>query len=170
MRGTDPDAEGNFLLHWTEPEPGVSYELQEASEADFAAATVLYGGSAPRFAVIGKKPGSQFYRVRALIGLRLSAWSPAVEVHVGLVATTRGRGEPDDLLAIHRLMLRTAAGRGDLLAVLGLPRHYRFRDAVAHATALRDRAASRTRRRGRARSATTRCARCRTARSITPGC
>ena len=138
VRGSDPDAEGSFLLQWTEPEPGGRYELQEASDAGFSAAAALYNGSIPRFAVIGKRPGSQFYRVRAAIGLRQSAWSPAVEVCVGLSGYEARPWQPDDLLAIHRLMLRTAAGRGDLLAVLGLPRHYRFSDAVAHASALRD--------------------------------
>lgn len=137
VRGADPDAEGNFILQWTEPESGARYELQEASEAAFAVATLSYSGSDQRYAVIGKKPGSQFYRVRAQIGARLSPWSGAVEVYVGASGYTTRPWKPDDLLAIHRMMLRTAAGRGDMLAVLGLPRHYGFSDAVAHASALR---------------------------------
>jgi hypothetical protein len=138
VRGSDPDAEGSFLLQWTEPERGVRYELQEASEAAFGAAAPLYSGSIPRVAVLNKPPGSQFYRVRATFGSRVSEWSPAVEVCVGVSGYQAKEWKPADLLAIHRLMLRTAAGRGDLLAVLGLPRHYDFSDAVAHAGALRD--------------------------------
>ena len=138
MRGSDPDADGSFLLQWTGPDPGVQDQLQEASAAAFAAPTPLYIGSIPRFAVMDKRPGSQFYRVRAVIGSRVSAWSPAVEVGVGVNGYEARDWRPDDLLAIHRLMLRTAAGRGDLLAVLGLPRHHQFSDAVAHASALRD--------------------------------
>jgi hypothetical protein len=139
--GAEPDAQGSFTLQWTQPEAGVSYTLQEASDATFAAATLCYSGSAQRLSVIGKKPGSQFYRVRASIGARLSRYSAAVEIHVGRCDYETRPWQTAELLAIHRLMLRTAAGRGDMLAVLGLPQHYRFSDAVAHASALRDAAA-----------------------------
>ena len=138
VHGADPDAEGSFTLQWTQPEAGAAYELQEASDATFGAATPSYRGAVQRFTVIGKQPGSQFYRVRASLGVRQSSWSAAVEVHVGLRGYETRPWKPDDLLAIHRLMLRTAAGRGDMLAVLGLPRHYRFSAAVAHASALRE--------------------------------
>ncbi len=143
VRGADPDAEGSFTLQWTQPESvalpvTLYYELQEASDATFAAATLSYSGSAQRFSIIGKKAGTQFYRVRASLGARRSPWSQAVAVHVQASGYETRPWQPDDLLAIHRLMLRTAAGRGDLLAVLGLPRHYRCSDAVAHASALRD--------------------------------
>lgn len=141
VRGADPDAEGSFTLQWTQPEAGSAYELQEASDASFGAATLSYSGAAQRLSVIGKKPGSQFYRVRARLGVRQSPWSAAVEVRVGLSGYEPRPWRPGDLLAIHRLMLRTAAGRGDMLAVLGLPRAHRFSDAVAHAGALRDSAA-----------------------------
>ena len=141
VRGADPDSEGSFTLQWTQPETGADYELQEASDATFGAATLSYCGAGQRFTVIGKQPGSQFYRVRASLGVRQSPWSAAVEVHVGLRGFETRPWQPDDLLAIHRLMLRTAAGRGDMLAVLGLPRHYRFSAAVAHASALREPAA-----------------------------
>jgi hypothetical protein len=142
VRGADPDAEGSFTLQWTQPEAGSAYELQEASDAGFGAATLSYNGANQRFSVIGKKPGSQFYRVRARLGARRSPWSAAVEVRVGLSGYETLPWQPDDLLAIHRLMLRTAAARGGMLAVLGLPRAHRFSDAVAHASALRDGAAA----------------------------
>ena len=141
VRGADPDAAGSFTLQWTQPEAGAACELQEASDATFGAASLSYCGAAQRFTVIGKPPGSQFYRVRASLGVRQSAWSAAVQVHVGLSGYETRPWKPDEMLAIHRLMLRSAAGRGDMLAVLGLPRHYRFSAVVAHAGALRDSAA-----------------------------
>jgi hypothetical protein len=138
VRGADPDADGNFTLQWSAPEAGANYGLEEAGDAAFATAVQVYAGMAQRWAVLGKKPGSQYYRVRAISGVRTSPWSAAVEVRVGLNGYQTRAWQPADLLAIHRLMLRLAAGRGDMLAVLALPRHYRFEDAVAHAGALRD--------------------------------
>jgi hypothetical protein len=80
----------------------------------------------------------QWYRVRAIDGVRVSPWSGVLEVHVGGSLYEQRAWRADDLLALHRLMLRAAAGRGDMLAVLGLPEHYRWHDAIAHANALRE--------------------------------
>ena len=46
---------------------------------------------------------------------------------------TRARRDypPDVLLDVQRALLRMCAARGDLLAVLSLPEHYRAADAVA---------------------------------------
>lgn len=43
----------------------------------------------------------------------------------------------DELLRVHRALLRMAAASGELFAVLGLPRHYRTADAAAHTARLR---------------------------------
>src|SRR5207245_11334150 len=43
----------------------------------------------------------------------------------------------DDLVAVHVALLRLCAARGDLLAVLALPEHYREDAAAAHGGALR---------------------------------
>jgi hypothetical protein len=40
--------------------------------------------------------------------------------------------QDDTLLAIHRSLLRLCAARGDLLAVLGMPEHFREREAIAY--------------------------------------
>jgi hypothetical protein len=79
-----------------------------------------------------------YWRVRALQGVRVSAWSGVLEVRVGGSLYELRTWSADDLLALHRLMLRAAAGRGDVLALLALPEHYRWSDAIAHARALRD--------------------------------
>jgi hypothetical protein len=138
VRGADPDAAGNFTLQWTEPEPGASYTLEEASDRSFGNATTVFAGTLRRFAILGKPAGLQCYRVRARLGARLSPWSRAVEIRIGATGYVTRPWSGDDLLAVHRLMLRTAAGRGDLLAVLGLPRHFDADAAIAHANALRD--------------------------------
>ncbi len=135
--GADPDAGGNFTLQWTEPETGLQYELQESSAADFAAASVAYTGAASSLALTGKPRGLLFYRVRASAGARLSAWSNTVRIQVGTTFYEVRPWQSDDLHTLHRLMLRTAAGRGDMLALLGLPEAYRWSDATAHADFLR---------------------------------
>jgi len=137
VRGADPDAAGHYTLQWTLPEPGVAFELQESSEAAFGAASLAYSGPATAFTVVGKPPGAAFYRVRATVGPRTSPWSRTVVIRIGRRSFEPRPWRADDLLALHRLLLRTAAARGDLLAVLALPRHYTGEDAAAHADTLR---------------------------------
>lgn len=137
LRDADPDAEGRFLLRWTAPERDLQYRLEESADAGFALALPAYEGGDTRLAVTGKGAGTLHYRVRAQQGGRISAWSGRLEVRVGGSAYERLPWSPRQLLALQRLMLRTAAGRGDMLAVLALPRHHRWPDALSHAEALR---------------------------------
>lgn len=132
-----PDSAGNFLLRWTRPEPDAVFELQEAAAVDFLVASPAYGGTDTRLSVTGKARGVYCYRVRALQGARISPWSRVLEIQVGGSDYELRPWTDTDLLALHRLLLRSAAGRGDMLALLGLPEHYRWPDALAHADALR---------------------------------
>ncbi|MCU0968216.1 MAG: hypothetical protein MUF03_05210 [Rubrivivax sp.] len=134
----DPDAAGNYRVAWTRPEPQASFELQEGSDAGFVVATLLYAGTDTAFAVVARPRGVRWYRVRALDGMRTSPWSDVLEVRVGGGLYELRPWRADTLLALHRLMLRAAAGRGDVLALLALPARYRWADAIAHADALRD--------------------------------
>jgi len=133
----DPDAQGNYLLHWTAPEPGLRYELEESADAHFAVTGRIYVGSDTAFSVVGKPAGLRHHRVRASDGLRTSPWSGTQDVRVGGSPYAVLGGSPANLLAVHRLMLRTAAGRGDLFALLGLPEAHRWPQALSHAQALR---------------------------------
>lgn len=133
----DPDAQGNYLLHWTAPEPALRYELEESADTDFAVTGQIYTGNDTAFSVVGKPAGLRHHRVRASDGLRTSPWSGTQDVRVGGSPYTLLGGSPADLLAVHRLMLRTAAGRGDLFALLGLPETHRWPQALSHAQALR---------------------------------
>lgn len=133
----DPDGQGHYRLHWTAPEPGLRYTLEESAQADFAVASTLYTGQDTAFSVVGKTAGLRFHRVRASDGLRTSPWSGTQDVRVGGSPYTVLDASPGDLLAVHRLMLRTAAARGDLFALLGLPEATRWPQALSHAQALR---------------------------------
>ena len=132
-----PDARGHFRIRWSEPEAGLCYELQESTTADFAIAVTLQKGPLTLFNVIGKPRGTWHYRVRAHDGQRVSPWSHRLQVRIGHSDFELRPFQDTDLLAVHRLMLRIAAARGDLLAVQALPRHAQWPDARLHAEHLR---------------------------------
>jgi hypothetical protein len=142
VRGADPLPDGRFTLSWTRVADGADYELEESSEANFGTATPAYRGGPTRFTVLGKRPvrtdmGVFYYRVRAHLDGRRSAWSRPVRIHIGAQGYQTRPWRSADLLAIHRLMLRTAAGRGDMLAVLAMPHRFDGAMAAAHAATLR---------------------------------
>jgi hypothetical protein len=137
VRGPDPRADGSFTLFWTAVIPGADYELQEALEPALAAAVTLQQGPATRFDAGPRKPGTAYYRVRARLGPRLSPWSAPVRIVIGLQGWQTLPWQDLTLKSIHRLMLRTAAGRGDMLALLSLPMGYDTEQACRHADRLR---------------------------------
>lgn len=132
-----PDANGNFRIRWSEPEPDLCFELQESTTADFAIAVTLQQGPLSLFNAIGKPRGTWHYRVRAHDGQRVSPWSHRLQVRSGHSDFELRSFEDTHLLAVHRLMLRIAAARGDLLAVQALPRQAQWTDAQLHADRLR---------------------------------
>jgi hypothetical protein len=148
VRGADPRADGSFTLYWTQVIADAQYSLQEAIDPGFGSAGVIYSGPATRLDAPARKPGTAYYRVRARLGQRLSPWSAPVRLVIGVQGFETLPWQDDQLLAIHRLMLRTAAGRGDMLALLALPRAFDTAQAVGYATTLRstrsDRAAGAT--------------------------
>ncbi|GJH13049.1 hypothetical protein CBA19CS11_29445 [Caballeronia novacaledonica] len=137
VRGPDPLADGSFTLYWTRPANGVQYELQESINADFGTFAPIYDGPAMRFDVLGRKPGETYYRVRASLGERGSRWSAPVRIEIGAQGFETVPWTQEDMLSIHRLMLRTAAGRGDMLAVLAVPAHFSVPQAASYAMTLR---------------------------------
>ena len=76
---------------------------------------------------------------------------------------------PRRLLAVQRALLRMCAARGDLLAVLSLPEHYREDEALAHVAALRRADGDAARSDACRRSAPARRGRSASARSTTRG-
>lgn len=132
-----PDARGHFRVRWSEPEPGLCYELQESTTSDFAIAVTLQQGPQTLFNAIGKPRGTWHYRVRAHDGQRVSPWSHRLQIRIGHSDFELRPFQDTDLLAVHRLMLRIAAARGDLLAVQALPRQAQWTDARLHADRLR---------------------------------
>jgi hypothetical protein len=137
VRGADPLADGRFSLYWTQPIEHAEYELEEAIDAGFGSAAPVYRGQAARYDAAGRRPGVAYYRVRASADRRVSPWSAPVRIEIGAQGYESLPWQPAALLAIHRLMLRTAAARGDMLAVLAMPAHFGVAQCTSYATALR---------------------------------
>src|SRR5262249_24352094 len=126
--------EGTFSLEWSTL-PDAAYDLEEATRPDYSDAVSLYSGSDSRFDVYGHRPGDYYYRVRAEVEGIPGDWSNAVVIPVAPSGGWPVAAGYDDttLLIVQRGLLRLCAARGDLLAVLGLPAHYREDEAVTHA-------------------------------------
>ncbi|AKJ02900.1 tail sheath protein [Archangium gephyra] len=137
-----PAADTIFTLTWTTPTgPGATHVLEEATRADYLGARTLYQGPTGELTLHGRDAGTYYYRVRSELGGLVSAYSPGLAVSVSTGPRWELSPEEDysasHLLAIQRALLRMCAARGDLLAVLSLPEHYREEKAIAHAAALR---------------------------------
>lgn len=132
-------------LVWGAMEGGTTgageYELQESTNADFVDASPVPSDGTE--AAVAEKTGTdsaseacRYFRVRGCSGNLRGPWSNTVIVEPTerLGWTLRPEAEYDDavLLAVHRALLRFAAARADLIALLSLPPHYRTTQAAAH--------------------------------------
>jgi hypothetical protein len=138
-----PVRTGRYRLTWSDGEPGATYVLREALRRDFNDAREVYRGTGFEYVTGTQREGVYYYQVTAELGDERSEGSKPVfvvvreEEWVALPATEFASSGEAELLAVHRAALRLAAGSGELLAVLALPRHYRARDAVRYAERLR---------------------------------
>jgi hypothetical protein len=137
------DQGGSLGLRWSQvDERGVRYQLEEGtSPRDWYGTRVIYEGPETARRLYGRTSGTHFYRVRAVAGPNVSRWSNGVAVAAAdtrdYVLDPESAYQPVVLLAVQRALLRLCAARGDVLAVLSLPEHYREDAAIAHARRLR---------------------------------
>jgi hypothetical protein len=148
----DPGEGDSFTLSWDidqAPPATAVFVVQEANRSDFSDSREVFRGNGRSAAFYGRLPGAYQFRVRVEDGAQQSPWSAPITV---LVEPARGGlvrlpptppapfddGLPTRLGAIHRAMLRFCAARGDVLAVLGLPEHFREDDALAYLRQLED--------------------------------
>jgi hypothetical protein len=138
-------AAGTFTLDWTTTDaPEAAYELQQATLADLSDAVTLYVGDEAQFSLFGRPPGSTLrFRVRALSGQVAGPWSETLIVATPSperwLMVAADEYDSDGLLATQLALLEMCTARGDMLAVLSLPEHYRERAAAAHVGALKSR-------------------------------
>jgi hypothetical protein len=133
----EPDAGGAFTLEWshTSPKP-VESILEEATEPDFGDAVEIWRGGRSSYTILSRAPGTYYYRVRIEAEGESSDWSNETAIMVSAGAAWQineaGAFELDTLLEVHRGLLRLCAARGDIMAVLALPEHFREDDALAY--------------------------------------
>ncbi len=136
-----PDASGAFTLSWTRPDPDATFILEEATEPDFSDAVDLLVGQATGHTILAHAPGNYYYRVRAEAAGESSDWSNGEVVSLGPSSRWEVNGaaifQPNAILDLHRALLRLCAARGDLMAVLSLPEHFREDDALAYLATLK---------------------------------
>jgi len=133
-----------FTLEWTAP-AGETFVVEEAHRPYWSDTATISSGTSTSLTLYGRPRGAYYYRVRAMVDGQTSAWSAGLTIVVsGLdqwVVSDEQDYSPDTILAVHRGLLRMAAARGDLFALLGLPAHYRADAAVRHLRSLTDAAA-----------------------------
>jgi hypothetical protein len=132
---------GTYTLSWGSGVAGATFVLEESTERDWNGAATIYTGKDTRYTLYGRRPGDYYYRVRATNAKGTSDWSNGVVVRVAPSNAWQSVAEADysnaDLLAVQRALVRMCAARGDLLAVLALPLHYREDKAVEHISLLK---------------------------------
>ena len=127
-------------------QPGDMFELHSGAAANLDDATPVQidpSSTEHPLGIILDTP--LYFRVRVTRGATVGPWSVTVRVNpTGLGAfaldgeefygtdpdaVTSGQGR---LTAIHRAMIRFAAARADMVALLSIPRHFRAREVRAH--------------------------------------
>ena len=130
LSATVPDSQGSFELTWDAAgTEDTIYLLEEATRRDWSDAAPIYQGPERRLALLGRSVGDYYFRVRAMVGRNSSDWSEGLAVRVmppvRLQLAPAAAFQMQALVRVHRSLLRLCAVRGDLLAVLALPQHYR---------------------------------------------
>ncbi len=135
---------GRYLLQWG-GEGADSYTLQIAHTPDFRDPRVVHAGPETDYAVWREGEVAGYYRVRATWQGQVSPWSRTVTLD-----SRQGRsawklqppavhdieGEVKGRLAVHKAALCLARARGDILAVLALPRHFRDPEVAVYSRVL----------------------------------
>jgi hypothetical protein len=130
----------DLRLVWDEPPAGAEVTIEEAADAAFLTSTVIHRGRGQALALGERPAGAHWYRARFSAGELVGP--DAIVGPVGAAGAPRALlRRPEDftdgvLLSVHRALVRLCAARGDMLALLSLPEHYREDAALGHAAAL----------------------------------
>ena len=134
---------GTYTVVWS---VGIAdrYVLEESHSPDFPsdATFVAYDGPNDRATFYSRAIGNYYYRVRAEQGGQTSDWSESLVVQLtpsdAWIVRPAADFAPRTLLQVQRATLRACAARGDMLAVLAMPEHYREAEALDHVSTLTD--------------------------------
>ena len=134
------DDRRGFRIAWHAVAHAASYEIEETREPASWTPPTIVEQRRVRLTVSTPEDGVWRFRVRARNRHGRSPWSPVVRVVVGTgTARMPGQGpEPAALVAAHAAVLRMCAARGDLFAILSLPRGTTPAASLAHLDAVRE--------------------------------
>ncbi len=137
----DPE-QGAFTLTWTPTDVGgAQYELHESADPGFVPAETIFRGAGRSLEINDRPAGSiLYYQVRAVSGTAVSDPSNRLAVRTAPAARwlvhAPAAHDVQGLADLHVALLRMCAARGDMIAVLALPEHYRERAASGYLPAL----------------------------------
>ncbi|HEX7028026.1 MAG TPA: phage tail sheath C-terminal domain-containing protein [Gammaproteobacteria bacterium] len=120
-----------------------SFELQRALDIDFVSAvgTVIDAVSGNAHVDEYTSDAVVYYRIRAISNNVAGPWSNTVYVEPErlskLQLVERDEYRDAGMLAVHTALMRLCASRGDVIALLGLPEHFRDNQAIFAAQALK---------------------------------
>ncbi len=144
---TQPDQSGTFTLSWTKVVDVDRYVVDESPYPDFRSFHTIYDGPDTGLTLFGYIEGDYYFRLRAEADAKpdglveTSDYSNSVGLRISPDASfllwEDNLYTPNTLLAVHRCLLRLCSARGDLFALLSLPRHFRSAPAIACSQALR---------------------------------
>ncbi len=138
-KGNPPGPDGRLQLNWNADDSvEESFELQESVDPSKIVWETVYVGESSSYVRQINQAGLRRYRVRAIQDGIAGAWSSIAEVLNQPFQFMASQPDPQGILSIHRAILRTASARGDVMAILSLPVHWRWEDAANHARSLRD--------------------------------
>jgi hypothetical protein len=129
-----------ILLDWI-PAPGGAdgFTLEIGEDPQFEASYTLYQGTQIEFQYWQIPGAPSYFRVNAQRGGTSSPWSNTVNTAGLPISPWVANQPPKDgtkvaplMLSVHTAMLRMAAARADMVAILSLPVSYRNADAAAY--------------------------------------
>lgn len=131
----------HWLLAW-KPIADATYRIEQSRWPDFRLAKTVADTSNPRHTPTAPEGGAWHFRVRAVVGGVVGAPSNIVtlsrpRVSAEGIESPALEYDPTPLIALQRVVLRICAARGDLQAVLSVPRHYQSVDVLGHLGRLR---------------------------------
>jgi hypothetical protein len=138
----NPIQTNSFTLAWSEAaDPDATYVLEEAADPEFVVTEAVYTGPERQFTIYGKGAGRYYFHVRVQIGSETSDWSEGIVAELAppppWTLTRVEKYDADALLSLHRAAMRMSAARGDLLAVLALPSHFREEESIRYVSTLK---------------------------------
>jgi hypothetical protein len=95
---SNPDGDGSYTVEWQNVGLAESYILEEATNANFIPASIVYQGTGTSFATSNQPEGTYYYRVKATNNAGDSDWSNTQSVTVqSLTCTPDPPGESDNI-------------------------------------------------------------------------